>query len=82
MCGIVGYVGQREAAPILFEGLKRLEYRGYDSSGIGVLSANGRKINVRKTVGKIQNLLTQSYYRSVLICHNSGNRTTSSILRR
>ena len=39
MCGIVGYAGSRQAPPLLMEGLKRLEYRGYDSAGIAVLSA-------------------------------------------
>ena len=41
MCGIVGYVGPRDAAPILIEGLRRLEYRGYDSAGIAVRSEGG-----------------------------------------
>ena len=41
MCGIVGYVGPRDAAPILLEGLRRLEYRGYDSAGIAVVTADG-----------------------------------------
>jgi glucosamine--fructose-6-phosphate aminotransferase (isomerizing) len=54
MCGIVGYIGEQEAAPILLDGLKRLEYRGYDSSGLAVL--DGRKIRVIKRVGKLQNL--------------------------
>ena len=40
MCGIIGYVGKSQADPILLNGLKKLEYRGYDSSGIGVLDAN------------------------------------------
>jgi glucosamine--fructose-6-phosphate aminotransferase (isomerizing) len=51
MCGIVGYTGARDAAPLLLEGLKRLEYRGYDSAGIAVV-ADGR-IDVQKAVGKI-----------------------------
>ena len=51
MCGIIGYVGKKSASPILIEGLRRLEYRGYDSAGVAVLGRAG--INVRKKVGKI-----------------------------
>ncbi|MBX3184146.1 MAG: glutamine--fructose-6-phosphate transaminase (isomerizing) [Polyangiaceae bacterium] len=54
MCGIVGYVGQGEAAPILLEGLRRLEYRGYDSAGIAV--HDGRELGVVRAVGKLSNL--------------------------
>ena len=54
MCGIVGYVGKREVSPIVIEGLRRLEYRGYDSAGIAV--QNGRGIEVRKLAGRVQGL--------------------------
>jgi len=54
MCGIVGYIGLRDATPIILEGLKRLEYRGYDSAGLAIV-ADGR-INVRRDVGKLSNL--------------------------
>ncbi len=51
MCGIVGYVGQQESLPILLEGLRRLEYRGYDSAGVAIL--NGKGLAIEKTAGKI-----------------------------
>ncbi len=55
MCGIVGYVGGQEAWPIIFEGLRRLEYRGYDSAGIAIVDHEG-DIQLRKTVGKVNGL--------------------------
>ena len=51
MCGIIGYIGKRDVVPVLLEGLKSLEYRGYDSAGITVLS--GRSLKVRKRQGKV-----------------------------
>ncbi|VAW32602.1 Glutamine--fructose-6-phosphate aminotransferase [isomerizing] [hydrothermal vent metagenome] len=55
MCGIVGYVGSRQAANVVYDGLKRLEYRGYDSAGIAVLERNGQ-FAIRRDVGKLHNL--------------------------
>ncbi len=54
MCGIVGYVGPREAQPILIEGLRRLEYRGYDSAGMATLT--GRHLHLRKRAGRVEDL--------------------------
>jgi len=54
MCGIIGYIGQENATPILIDGLKRLEYRGYDSAGIALL--HGGELAVRRSVGKLINL--------------------------
>ena len=54
MCGIVAYLGKKMAQPILIEGLKRLEYRGYDSAGVALLGCDG--IKVKKTSGRISAL--------------------------
>ena len=55
MCGIVGYIGKKEAYPILVKGLRRLEYRGYDSAGVALIS-NNQQLNVYKTKGKVSDL--------------------------
>ena len=54
MCGIVGYVGEKDAYPIIIKGLQRLEYRGYDSAGIAL--CEGKSINILKQKGKVSDL--------------------------
>ena len=56
MCGIVGYLGKREAFPVLIKGLRRLEYRGYDSAGVALINAKG-ELNVFKAKGKVDSLV-------------------------
>ena len=65
MCGIVGYVGHQDAVSFILPGLRRLEYRGYDSAGIATVS--GQSLDIRKTTGKIADLeaLIASDYASV-----------------
>ena len=53
MCGIIGFAGKTEAVPILLDGLERLEYRGYDSAGVAVVSADGRLSSVKKSKGRL-----------------------------
>jgi len=69
MCGIVGYVGPKQAPEVVLHGLKQLEYRGYDSAGLAVLSENGR-IEIRRDAGKLSNL--EALYRSEPITGHIG----------
>src|SRR6476646_1395603 len=67
MCGIVGYIGHREAEPILVEGLRRLEYRGYDSAGVATLT--GPHLHLRKKAGRIADLAKYLSERPAPGCH-------------
>ena len=69
MCGIVGYVGERDALPIILQSLKRIEYRGYDSAGIACITDNG--IEVYKDKGKVDDVIEKINY-SKSISSNSG----------
>ena len=60
MCGIVGAIAERNVSGILLEGLKRLEYRGYDSAGIALLNDSGGKIRDLKAVGKVKKLVNSA----------------------
>jgi glucosamine--fructose-6-phosphate aminotransferase (isomerizing) len=57
MCGIVGYVGPQDPVEVILDGLRRLEYRGYDSAGIAVVHQNG-DISIRRAAGKLRDLET------------------------
>ena len=71
MCGIVGYVGKHQATQILMDGLKRLEYRGYDSSGIVVMS--GKSLQLVKKIGRVENLAKEVSSRKIRGCHGIGH---------
>ena len=58
MCGIIGYVGKKAASPILLEGLRRLEYRGYDSAGVAILDNAG--LSLRRKKGRIDDGILQT----------------------
>jgi glucosamine 6-phosphate synthetase-like amidotransferase/phosphosugar isomerase protein len=75
MCGIVGYIGPRDATPIILNGLRRLEYRGYDSAGLAVLENS--HIEVRREAGKLDR--RQPWWRSR--CKASRHRSTASPTR-
>lgn len=71
MCGIVGYIGKENAEAILLDGLKRLEYRGYDSAGLAII--DGRKVEVRRSVGKLLHLEDKVRERPIRGCIGIGH---------
>jgi glucosamine--fructose-6-phosphate aminotransferase (isomerizing) len=64
MCGIVGYIGPKTAAPLLLDGLRKLEYRGYDSAGLAIV--DGGKVEIRRAIGKLGNLVESERKRPML----------------
>src|SRR5438477_1678785 len=67
MCGIVGFTGRREASPVLLEGLRRLEYRGYDSAGL--VTGTGNELHLRKKAGRLAELAKAVAARPAPGCH-------------
>ena len=78
MCGIVGYVGVKQAAPILLAGLSKLEYRGYDSAGLAVRDEASEHIEVVKAKGRLKNLMEMTDSRSIPAKSESCSCTTAS----
>ena len=74
MCGIVGYIGAKQAYPILIKGLRRLEYRGYDSAGVAMISQRGA-LNVYKTI-----VLTRMYQAVSVLLIQDGLRMVNLLL--
>ena len=80
MCGIVGFTGHQQAAPILLEGLSKLEYRGYDSAGLAVRDGENLA-EVVKSTGKLRNLAENVYYgKNVPLFRRNGYRKSGAMI--
>ena len=80
MCGIIGYVGEREAKPLLLQGLKRLEYRGYDSAGIALREDD--RLDYVRAVGNLENLVAAAGPNGSTsrVCQSAGDRSEAIAL--
>ena len=76
MCGIIGYAGHRPAVPVIIEGLRRLEYRGYDSAGVGFIQ--GRELKVIKAEGKLAALEEKLAHYPNTVAMNISTRKAAS----
>ena len=81
MCGIVGYIGDQQAAPILLAGLAKLEYRGYDSAGISVRNETNGEIEVVKAKGRLKTLMRVIRYMAAVVSVIPAGQHTVSHLR-